>query len=102
MNLTLREEDRSAVDLLLDRSPRAAGDGDGNGGGATIFASADPSLGQRVAKAQQLLQLLEWLPTSEPSADLVGRTLRVVDQGGRRGAPANQIPALVNNQRPVA
>jgi len=98
MNLTLREEDRRAVDLLLDRGLKAAG----NGNGQTVYATADPTLGQRVSRAQQLLQLLEWLPESEPPVDLVGRTLQLVDQSAHRGAMRNELPNLVANQRPVA
>ncbi|HXE53877.1 MAG TPA: hypothetical protein VN541_12720 [Tepidisphaeraceae bacterium] len=98
MNLTLLEEDRRAVDLLLDRTPRA-GDGDG---GQPLFASADPSIGQRVARAQQLLQLLEVLPQNDPPADLVGRTLRMVEQAGpAHGMIGPDLPSFAGS-RPMA
>ena len=98
MNLTLRDEDRRAVDLILDRSPKAAG----NGSGQTVYATADPSLGHRVSQAQRLLQLLEWLPEGEPPADLVGRTLRRVEQLAHRAAIEDSLPNAVAGQRPVA
>ena len=98
MNLTLREEDRRAVDLILDRSPKAAG----TGSGQTVYATADPSLGQRVSQAQRLLQLLEWLPQGEPPADLVGRTVQFVEQSAHRGPIDNSLSSVAADQRPMA
>jgi hypothetical protein len=100
MNLTLREEDRRAIDLLLDRSAMASGKGDDNG--APVYATADPSLGERVARAQQLLQLLDWLPAPEPSSDLAARTLRLVDDARAHGSVRSPLPHLLGSQRPVA
>lgn len=108
MNVTLAKEDRRAVDLLLDRGARAAGNagnGNGNGKGHAVFASADASLGERVARAQRLLQLLELMPGGEPPADLTARTLRFVEQQStnRPGAMRPEIPQLIDNaQRPHA
>ena len=100
MNFTLSEEDRRAVDLLLDRSAMASSaDGDG---AASVYATADPSLGERVARAQKLLQLLDWLPAPEPSADLVARTVNYVEEAHRHGAVRSQLPNLLGSQRPVA
>ena len=64
-----------------------------------MYAAADPSLGERVARAQRLLQLLEWLPDAEPPADLVNKTLRLVEQPARKAEP---LPSLLSGQRPVA
>ena len=97
MNVTLRPEDRNAIDLLLDRGAAAAGDG--NAGGAT-FAPADPAMGQRVARVQKLLHLLDAVPQPQPPQDLVARTLRFIDQAAHQpvGRP---IPNLIGTQRPV-
>jgi len=101
MNLTLREEDRRAVDLLLDRSAMASGNGDDNAA-PSVYATADPSLGERVARAQQVLQLLDWLPAPEPSSDLVARTMRFVDDARAHGKVRSPLPNLLGSQRPVA
>ena len=99
MNLTLREEDRRAVDLLLDRSAIATGHRDGP---SSVYATADPSLGERVARAQQLLQLLDSLPAPEPSGDLVARTVRFVENARTQGNVRSPLPNLLGSQRPVA
>jgi hypothetical protein len=105
-DLTLSKEDRRAIDLLLDRSARAAAGngGNGNGKGHTVYASADPALGQRIGQAQRLLQLLEMMPAGDPPADLVSRTLSFVDQFANRTAALRppQVPHLINSQRPHA
>jgi hypothetical protein len=106
-DLTLSKEDRRAVDLLLDRSARAAAGtgGNGNGKGHAVYASADPTLGQRIARTQRLLQLLELMPSGDPPADLVPRTLRFVEQFANQPAvlrAPQQVPHLINSQRPHA
>jgi hypothetical protein len=76
MNLTLGQDDRRAVDLLLDRAAKLGA----NGAVQTVFASADPVLGNRIARAQRLLGLLELMPPEDPPQDLVSRTLRRIDR----------------------
>ena len=89
MNLILHPQDRHAVDLVLDRSVSAAGTGIDR----LFFAPRDPSMGQRIVHTQRLLHLLQLLPTIEPPADLVVRTVRYVDQRSRSG-PELQTPLL--------
>ena len=102
MNLTLRKEDRRAVDLLLDRSVKASGKGHGDGQSQPVYATADTSLGERVVRAHQLLQLLDWMPTPDPAADLVERTIRLVEEAARRpGAINPPLPNFLGSQRPV-
>jgi len=82
MNLTLRNEDALAVDLLLDRSP-AASHGDGGG---QVFVSADRVSLERVHSAEKVLGLLKLMPVEEPAGDLVARTmgrLQAFDRGHR-------------------
>lgn len=102
MNLTLREEDRRAVDLLLDRSAQAIGDGNGAGRGKPVYATADPSLAERLARIQQLLQLLDRLPVAEPSPDLAMRTIQAIQDSARTGTIPAQVPNLLGGQRPIA
>lgn len=99
MNLMLGEDDRRAIDLLLDRSAVASG----HGNGSSVYATADPSLGERVARAHQLLQMLDWLAAPEPSSDLVSRTVHYVQDAGRPGAEVRHpLPNVYGTQRPVA
>ena len=99
MNLTLQDEDRRAVDLLLDRAT-AVGTGNGN---QIAYAVTDAALGQRVARTQKLVQLLDALPQIEPPSDLLDRTLRFVEDPSSRQhlAPATMPPAI-DAQRPQA
>ena len=100
MDLTLREEDRRAVDLLLDRATSV---GSGNGNGAShVFAATDPTIGPRVARAHKLVQLLEALPPIDPPADLLERTLKFVESASEsRARDTAHIPELLAAQRPV-
>lgn len=99
MNITLREEDRQAVDLLLNQGAQAAT----GGKGASVYATADPSLGRRVAQAQKLLHLLDLLPAPEPSVDLAARTMRFVQEARASNAPVRSpLPILLGSQRPSA
>ena len=93
MSAKLSREDRQAVDLLLDRGAAA-------GAGATVFASAAPMTGERVARVQKLLHLLDAMPQTEPPQELVGRTLRFIDEAAAQpvGRP---MPNLINAHRPV-
>lgn len=93
MSATLSHEDRQAVDLLLDRSATA-------GTGAPVFASAAPGMGERVARVQKLLHLLDAMPQVEPPKDLVGRTLRFIDEAEQQPL-GRQMPNLIDSQRPV-
>jgi hypothetical protein len=101
MNLTLGHEDRRAVDLLLDRSAKAMGNG--NGAAHTFFTPADPSMGERIIRAQRLLQLLNLLPGLEPPVDLATRTLRYVDNYSQHSSDIRpHLPNLMNTQHPHA
>jgi hypothetical protein len=101
MNVTLGQEDRRAVDLLLDRTATAAS---ANSGAAhPVFATADTSTGNRVMRAQRLLSLLDQLPGEEPPADLIKRTLQLVEQFSQEQAGVrNPTPNLIASDRPHA
>jgi hypothetical protein len=98
MNAKLREEDRRAVDLLLDRGMAAAGKA------KPVFAVEGGSQ-ERVLGVQQVLQLLDAMPAAEPSADLVDRTLKFVETAAQSGrVPRNHRAVFPNfaTQPPVA
>jgi hypothetical protein len=92
MPLLLKEEDRRAVDLLLD-STLAMSESTG-GIASRVQLAADPSLGHRIAGAQKLLKLLDRLPREEPPADLAAKTMQFVDAAIARGAAMQNIAAM--------
>ena len=98
MNAKLREEDRRAVDLLLDRGMAAAGKS------KPVFAVNGGSQ-ERVVGVQQVLQLLDAMPAAEPPADLVDRTLEFVESAAQNGRAPRSHRAVLPNfaaQPPVA
>jgi len=109
MELTLREEDRRAVDLILDRAASIGSQGNAYGsemggqmGPQVGFAVGDPALGERVARTYKLVHLLEALPPIEPPSDLLDRTLRFVENASANQAPETaHIPELLDTQRPI-
>ena len=106
MTVKLRDEDRRAVDLLLDRAaagqgvrPPAAGNGNGNGNGnghghahASAFAPVSSDVQSRLPAVQKVLQILDMLPAEEPPRDLVGRTLSRLDQAASSHPSALRPP----------
>lgn len=81
MKTKMRDEDRRAIDLLLDRSAAVAA----NGHGKSVYAAADDSIRQRVAPIERVLSLLDAMPAEEPAASLLARTLRHIDRSvGRK------------------
>ena len=92
MNLLLKEEDRRAVDLLLDGSLAMS---DSSVGIANrVQLAADPSLGQRVAGAQKVLSLLDLLSHEEPPADLVQSTMHFIDAAVAQGAAYSNLASI--------
>jgi hypothetical protein len=87
MTLRLRNEDRRAVDLLLDRAATGSGThatGAGNGSAnsrhpAASFTPVSGGVQARLPAVQKVLQVLDMLPAEEPPQDLLGRTLRRLD-----------------------
>jgi hypothetical protein len=77
MSERLSTEDRQAVDLLLERP-------DGHGDLPTVNQLfARPVRGQFEARLEtvgKILSLLDQMPSADPPADLVSRTLRRVEE----------------------
>jgi hypothetical protein len=75
--MKLSEDDRRAIDMLLDQglSPEASGSGRGG-----FAAPAVDELRARLRNAGELLGMLGHMPSPEPSQDLVARTLRYVER----------------------
>ncbi len=86
----LRDEDRQAVDLLLDRAASSAGNGNGNGhSGFTPVSRTGP---EQVGRVEAVLRVLDMMPADEPPADLVARTVRRVEAEAAKHDPAALRP----------
>ena len=97
MKTKLRDEDRRALDLMLDRMPAASG----NGG--AVYAAAQGAARERIARVQEILQVLDLMPAADPPKDLVDRTMAFIESAprdGRRAQPS-VIPSI-GSQPPVA
>jgi hypothetical protein len=97
MKTKLRDEARRALVLMLDRMPAASG----NGG--AVYAATQGASQARIARVQEILQVLDLMPAAEPPKDLVDRTMAFIESAprdGRRTQPSI-IPAIAS-QPPVA
>lgn len=75
MKLKMRDDDRRAIDILLDRTAVAAG----KAHGVPIYAAADGLLRERVARVEKVLGMLDNMMDSEPPRNLVVATLRFIE-----------------------
>jgi hypothetical protein len=93
----LGDQDRHAVDLLLDR-PESSDAVPG------AFLSPGPVEPQRMQSVEKILSLLQELPRIEPPADLARRTIRRIEQAGAAATPPPQQAPLgqPTPQRPLA
>jgi hypothetical protein len=101
MSLQLSHEDQRAVDLLLDRVATVKGNGNGQDA-RLIYAATDPSLGERTARVQKLLRLLDAMGAPEVPGDLVTRTMDFVQRGTKPQPVAPDLQSLLSSQGPVA
>jgi hypothetical protein len=98
MKPKLKDEDRRALDLLLDRSPTAAGRS------APVFAAADAGVRDRLPRVQKVLHLLDALPADEPPKDLVARTMEFIENPIRQrriGRGARDLMPVVASNPPA-
>jgi len=92
MPSTLNDDDRRAVDLLLDQPNDAP----------PVAMAAN--VGHRLKRVEQVLGLLNHLPAPESPADLVHRTLQRIDRATtqRRAQPAPVRTGHPAGARPTA
>lgn len=83
---TLREEDRRAVDLLLDHAARSSA-GKATGNSSHGFSPANGMAAGQLSGVQAVLNVLDILPGEEPPPDLAARTLRRIDAESSRQDP---------------
>lgn len=89
MRVQLSNEDRNAIDMLLDQglSPQATS------GGRAGFAPPSPDdIRLRLARVNDLLGLLRNFPAADPPVDMVARTMQFV--GNAPAAPGEFEPAI--------
>jgi hypothetical protein len=92
MTKRLGDDDRSAVDVILDQQAD-----DGNPSGAFV---GQANLAQRVDRVQRLLHLLEQMPSLEPPADLVTKTLvRIEQEAYVQPGRMHHVPQALTSER---
>jgi hypothetical protein len=69
MSASLSNDDRCAVDLLLENAPPA------QGGVSCFTKSASSDMQKRLAKVEEILHLLDEHVAPEPAKDLAARTV---------------------------
>ena len=97
MKTRLGEEDRRAIDLLLDQPA--------TGQVNEVFAVPAPNtLEMRLDSVEKVLSLLEQMPAAEPPADLVMRTLNRIEgaEFERRAETHRMAHPLLGDPRPHA
>src|SRR5438067_2111843 len=97
----LRHEDSRAVDLLLDRSLTATGHA--TAAGSLSVKNGKNNFRNRLNAADRMLRVLNLMPASDPSPDLVQRTLQRIEQSPL--VPSGAIrtsSSYANDARPQA
>jgi len=97
MNVTMRDEDCQAMDLVLDRNAATTGKGPG-------YAASDGRIRERVSHVESVLAIFSNLEAGDPPRNLHSRTIRFVEQsaGCDLRAAREDHTALTHNQPPVA
>lgn len=87
----LRDEDRLAVDLLLDRAV-AGSAGNGSGNGHAGFTPVSGAAHAQVGQVERVLRVLDMMPAEEPPADLLARTMRRIETESAQHDPSALRP----------
>lgn len=96
MDKKLHNEDAHVVDMLLDR-----GNSEGLHG-AQIFTRSPEMFHQHLQSVERLLKLLDKMPTSEPPANIVARTLDYIDHAIAAQPHAAPVASTNTAHRPSA
>lgn len=100
MKNKLRDEDRRALDLLLDRGPTAA-----SAKAGVQYAAADMGVRERLPRVQKVLQLLDAMPAIDPPKGLVERTMEFIENPAtqrRASRAARELTPAIGAQPPMA
>jgi len=101
MTRKLSDADRTAVDLLLDRTQAAGGNGNG-GDGMVMMSNAISD--ERLSAVQKVLSALDALAAPEPPSDLATRTLQRIARATNAPAAIMQQPGqpMIDPSAPLA
>lgn len=101
MRMNLTDEDKRAIDLLLDQGLSASAT---SGGRAGYVAPAVDDVRARMRRAGEVLSLLQHMPVAEPPADLVARTMRLIDapENAQDGRFVPPVAPFYDVNRPLA
>ncbi|HET6249996.1 MAG TPA: hypothetical protein VFE47_20060 [Tepidisphaeraceae bacterium] len=96
MKLKMREDDRRAMDVLMDRAVTALGKPNG-----TIYAAVDGRLRERVSQVEKVLGILDNMPAADPPRNLLAKTLRFVESSTGENLTRNRpsAPGIYNNHQ---
>ncbi len=100
MSYRLSEDDQRAVDLILDQQISAGGRKPA--GGHHDGAAAPATVATRLQAVERVLTALDAMPATEPSDDLLARTLRRVAQAAPVARPTLTAPGASVATQPVA
>jgi len=101
MAKNLRHEDSRAVDLLLDRSLTATGHA--TAAGSSSVKNGKNNFRNRLNAAERMLRVLDLMPASDPSPDLVQRTLQRIEESPMVPTGAiRTVAPYANDARPHA
>ena len=87
----LRDEDRLAVDLLLDHAV-ASSAGNGADRRQSGFTPVNGAVPEQVGHVGAVLRMLDMMPSEEPPADLMIRTLRRIEAESAQDDPSALRP----------
>ena len=90
MSIRLYPEDCHAIDLLLDQGSRAAG----RNVGKSVTSSASAIAQDRLAAVQRVLGLLAFMPEPQPPADLVKKTLALIEYAPATARSSAAMPGM--------
>ncbi len=97
MSKQLKDEDRRAVDLIMDTNPTAIQES-----GKPVFALASQgAFHDRLAGVEKILHVLEEMPAPDPSVNLLEKTMKFIDESMHNqaighGAARESRPAILN------
>jgi len=96
MSETLSDEDRRAVDFVLN------GESTVSAGTTMYLGTAHADLGARIQATETLLALLDALPVFDPPDDLLARTMKKIETAGLPGSQPTAPETSINAAEDVA
>ena len=87
----LRNDDRLAVDLLLDRAVSSSA-ANGSGNGHAGYTQVNGSVPEQLGRVEAVLKVLDMMPAEEPPADLMTRTMRRIEAESAQHDPSALRP----------